>query len=490
MHAYKITDDVGVIKGIGKKKVEQFNRKKIYTVDELLRYYPRNYKVFEEPEETYASALENEKPLIAIVKGDEKFERKSGKMVMKVMCEDRKGNPFMVTWFNFAYNPFGFTVGSVLVLDGKCSQAFGYNFITHPQVYRLSEYEELIGKPVPKYSQTSTLKTNVIHNAIMEALSDIDIENTLPKEIIQKYNVPEMKEIFVWEHEPSNTDELYKADNYLAYEELFMFLLELKKQQMRVKQIKNNYHFVYSEGVRKLHNSLPYKLTKDQISTLSQIEKDLNREYVSSRLVQGDVGSGKTIVAIFTLLKAYESGLQSVFLAPTEVLATQHYEELIKTLNYAGIECDVELVNGKTSKDDRKRITEKLNNNKPVIIIGTHAVINMADEFTSLAVLIIDEQHKFGVKQREALTKKCNPHVINMTATPIPRTLTLALYGSGSVSEIREMPANRKSIKNYKTNNKHFDDVFRLINGEIKKAGRLTLYVRLLKKRKWKGFMK
>jgi ATP-dependent DNA helicase RecG len=476
MHTYKEYDDVGVIKGVGKKKVEQFNKKKVFTVSDLLKYYPRSYKVFEEPEKNYYDALKSGKPLIAVVSGTEKFERKSGKMVMKVICKDSEGNSFMATWFNFAYNPFGFTNGSILVLDGKCSQAYGYNFITHPQVYRISEYEELIGKPVPTYSQTAKLKTNIIHNAILEALSDVDVENSLPKEIIEKRNIPDMLELYNKEHNPNTIDELYEADNYLSYEELFLFMLELKKRQLGIKKEKNKYKFSSCLDVIKLHKSLPFELTKGQISTLSAIETDLNGETVSSRLVQGDVGSGKTIVAIFALLMAYNSGYQSVLLAPTEVLATQHYEEAIKLFEKADINCDVELVNGKTSKEDKDRITTKLANGKPLIVIGTHAVINMADEFTTLSILIIDEQHKFGVEQRETLAKKCKPHVINMTATPIPRTLTLALYGNGSVSEIRELPADRKPIRNCKITNEDFDKVFNFISKEVEK-GRQAYFV-------------
>lgn len=470
MYTYNENDAIDTVKGVGKVKSEQFNKKKVYTVGELLRYYPRNYKVYDEPVNDFDTAMEKEKPLICVVAGREKIETKSGRTVMKVMCKDYAGNPFMATWFNFVTNPFGFSEGSVLVLIGNCSKQWNMNFITHPEVFRLREYEEIKGKPIPVYGQTSKLKTTAISSTIREVIDNVDIKDSLPVEIISKRQIPSLNTLLHRIHNPKDLVELKDTSEYLAYEELFCFLYKLKKVDESNKRIPNKYSFKKCNKVMQVHNKLPFDLTRGQINALNSIFSDLSSDFVTSRLIQGDVGSGKTLVAIFTLLYAFENGYQAVLLAPTEVLAQQHYDEILNTLKRADVDADINLLTGQTTTSESRAIKNKLVNGEPAIIIGTHAVVNIADTFTNLAVLVVDEQHKFGVEQRETLKKGCNPHTITMTATPIPRSLTLALYGSENVSEIRELPEGRKPIINYKTTDKYFDRVFKLVNGEVKKG--------------------
>jgi ATP-dependent DNA helicase RecG len=267
-------------------------------------------------------------------------------------------------------------------------------------------------------------------------------------------------------HSPQSYDELKNANSYLAYEEMYLFMYNLKIVEKENKQVENNFSFADSNFVKIFCKALPFQLTNGQTEALSDIFKDLTSETITSRLIQGDVGCGKTMVALISLLFAVENNHQAAFMVPTEVLARQHYDETVRLLKNAGTEINVRLLTSQTSKKEKQMILEELKLGFPILVIGTHSVINATDAFTDLALVFVDEQHKFGVNQREEIVKN-HPHVVTMTATPIPRSLSLTLYGNDSVSEIKELPSGRLPIKSCKISEKKLNDAFLFIEREV-----------------------
>lgn len=466
----KIKERITALKGVGKSRAEQLKKKNVETIEELMRFYPRKYFVHEAPSKSFAESVETGKPLIAVVSGTPKTERKNGKCITKAVMADKQGIIFLASWFNMTGKALGLTLGKVVVLDGKCSSKDSFNFITHPTVYDLVEYEKLIGKPSPIYALTDGLTSNAVNAMINQAIDSVeDYEWMLPKEIIEKRMSNSLKETLYMIHNPDSEKDIEDADRFLAYEELFMFLYQLKKKAANEKHVKNNFRFAGKNKMTAVINSLSFELTDGQKKAVNDIYRDLNSSHISRRLIQGDVGCGKTLVAALSLIYVLENNYQGVFLAPTEVLAMQHYEEMLKLANVCGLEGQIRLLTSETRKKEKEEILGELREGFPVIVVGTHAVINASTEFYSLALVVIDEQHKFGVNQREELTK-CNPHVITMTATPIPRSLSLTIYGEDAVSEINELPANRLRVRNCVISEKMIDNAYRFIHNQIKEG--------------------
>lgn len=464
-------DKVTALKGIGKKRAEQLKKKNIETLEDLIRFYPKRYVVHEEASKDFLDSVKTGKPLLCVVSGTPKTERKNGKMITKAVMADKMGNIFLATWFNMTGKALGLTVGKVLVLDGKCSTKDNFNFITHPTVYELMEYEKLIGKPLPVYSLTEGLTSSAVNELVNQALDAVaDTYNwSLPDEVLRTKMFKDVHDVLKMIHNPANERDIRVAEGYLAYEELFSFVYKLKKKAANETGVKNSFPFAGKDKMMSVISSLPFKLTDGQKKAVNDIYRDLNSENITRRLIQGDVGCGKTMIAALALLYVLENNHQGVFLAPTEVLARQHFKELKGLSEMCGLEGQIRLLTSETKNKEREEIISEIREGYPIIVVGTHAVINVADDFYSLALVVIDEQHKFGVNQREELTKN-NPHVITMTATPIPRTLSLTIYGEDAVSEINELPSDRLPVKNCVISEKMIDNAYRFIGNQINKG--------------------
>ena len=311
-------------------------------------------------------------------------------------------------------------------------------------------YEEKLNTLQPNYALTAGLTNNAVVKAMKQAISYLDLkQDFLPSDVRTRYHLAEYNYAIQGIHFPVDKEEFYTARERLVFEEFLVFILALRQMKEKNEKSKNTFSFAIDEPVEQFMHKLPYELTGAQQKVWEEIKADLNGAHVMSRLVQGDVGSGKTIIALLGLLLAAVNGYQGALMAPTEVLAKQHFESICELLEEYQIPVRVELLTGSMTVKEKRMAYERIASGEAQIIVGTHALIQEKVKYHSLALVVTDEQHRFGVKQREKLAEKGNtPHILVMSATPIPRTLAIILYGDLDISVIDELPANRLPIKN------------------------------------------
>lgn len=311
-------------------------------------------------------------------------------------------------------------------------------------------YEEKLNTLQPNYALTAGLTNNAVVKAMKQAISYLDLkQDFLPPDVRTRYHLAEYNYAIQGIHFPVDKEEFYTARERLVFEEFLVFILALRQMKEKNEKSKNTFSFASTKPVEEFMHKLPYELTGAQQKVWQEIKADLNGAHVMSRLVQGDVGSGKTIIALLGLLLAAVNGYQGALMAPTEVLAKQHFESICEMLEEYQIPVRVELLTGSMTAKEKRMAYERIASGEAQIIVGTHALIQEKVKYHSLALVVTDEQHRFGVKQREKLAEKGNtPHILVMSATPIPRTLAIILYGDLDISVIDELPANRLPIKN------------------------------------------
>ena len=316
--------------------------------------------------------------------------------------------------------------------------------------YPSASYEEKLNTLQPNYALTAGLTNNAVVKAMKQAIFYLDLkQDFLPPDVRTRYHLAEYNYAIQGIHFPVDKEEFYTARERLVFEEFLVFILALRQMKEKNEKSKNTFSFAIAEPVEQFMHKLPYELTGAQQKVWEEIKADLNGAHVMSRLVQGDVGSGKTIIALLGLLLAAVNGYQGALMAPTEVLAKQHFESICEMLEEHQIPVCVELLTGSMTAKEKRMAYERIASGEAQIIVGTHALIQEKVKYHSLALVVTDEQHRFGVKQREKLAEKGNtPHILVMSATPIPRTLAIILYGDLDISVIDELPANRLPIKN------------------------------------------
>ena len=441
-----LKQSVQYIKGVGPNRVKLFNLLGVYTVEDLINYYPRAYedrtkiKKIEELQDGEEALIE-----AVTVSGVSMFKLRKNMTVSKVLVQDDTGR-CLITWFNQNYIKTKIHAKERYKFFGKITKKLGQIEMASP-VFDAEGENKNTGKIVPIYSTTKNLSETAIRQAVERALQMIDEEigETLPEYIKSEYHLMGADESIRKVHFPDSLDNLEKARNRLVFEELLTFqlaLLSLKEQyNNEIRGIKYSKDVHMSDVI----NTLPFKLTKAQLRVLEEIDNDMESEKPMNRLLQGDVGSGKTVVAMIAAYKAVKSGYQAAVMAPTTILAGQHIENFNKILAKFGIRC--ELLVSSLTKKQKERVLDKLKNGEIDIIIGTHALLQDNVEFKNLGLVITDEQHRFGVKQRSTIAGKGNnPDILVMTATPIPRTLAIIVYGDLDISIIDELPPNRKKI--------------------------------------------
>ncbi len=372
----------------------------------------------------------------------------NNRSILKLAVEDQTGTA-TITWFNQKYLKGKFKVGEKYKFFGKVSQKYGKIEMTNP-VFDIEEKNKNTGKIIPIYPSTYNLPQSAIRNAIENGIKMVDgkLEETLPEYLKEEYGLIEINKAMKQIHFPDNFEEYEKARKRLVFEELLSMQLALSSLKNKYDNEKNGIQFRKDIKMSDVINELPFKLTKAQLNVLEEIDKDMESNKSMNRLLQGDVGSGKTVVSIISAYKAVKSGYQVAIMAPTAILAEQHIQEFKKILEPFGIKCDLLL--GGTKPKRRKEILEELENGNIDVLIGTHALLVEDVIFKNLGLVVTDEQHRFGVRQRSNIVAKGNnPDVLVMTATPIPRTLALILYGDLDISIIDELPPNRKKIETY-----------------------------------------
>ena len=440
--------DVKYVKGVGPNRVTLLNGLGIFTLEDLISHYPRDYEDRSKPKKI-AELIDGEEVLIEVFPVSRMTEIRAGKMkIYKLVVRDDTGT-MIITWFNQSYLKNRFKMGEKYKFFGKVNMKYGKMEMNSP-VYDSEETNKNTGKIIPIYPSTYGLSQNTIRTIIENGLNSLDgtLEETLPDYLISEYNLESLETAIHQIHFPNDFKEFERARKRLVFEELLTVQIGLL--HLKNKYSKNQIGINFNKNVKMsdVINDLPFKLTKAQLKVLEEIDADMEDVKPMNRLLQGDVGSGKTIVSIIAAYKAVKCGYQVAIMAPTAILASQHLESFESTLSKYGIKCD--LLIGSVTKKQKELKLEKLKNGEIDILIGTHALLEDNVVFKNLGLVVTDEQHRFGVRQRSTIASKGNnPDVLVMTATPIPRTLALILYGDLDISIIDELPPNRKKIETY-----------------------------------------
>lgn len=456
--------------GIGPKRAYRLRRLNIESVKDLIYFIPRDYDD-RTSYKTLMESIEGEKVSLKVeITGHGMISRpRKNLSILKVPFKDRSGFGKM-TFFNQDYLKNQFVPGQVYEINGKFNK-MGMEYQIMNPVFENPSQSKKVGRILPVYPLTEGLKnqelTNIVGNTLKEYLNSL--EEFLPDYIIKKYNFMDIRKALFTVHFPKSMEDMIKARNRLSYEELL--IIQLGLFAIKNKNMSTNDGIVFPKDykVTQFIESLPFKLTNAQKKVLDEIIMDMESSKKMNRLVQGDVGSGKTIVGIIAMYKAVISGYQAAMMAPTEILASQHFESISKVLSAFDIKC--ELLTGSLSKKNKNRVLEDLKVGQIDIIIGTHALIQDGVEFQNLGLIITDEQHRFGVKQRGDLGRKGNnPDTIVMTATPIPRTLALMLYGDLDISIIDELPPGRKEIETYAVGKDMKERIYSFIEKQVREG--------------------
>lgn len=437
------------LKGIGEKTGKLFRKLGIETSEDLLSYYPRAYDPYKEPlpigqlKEGEIGSVEG------ILTRTADLIRLNHLQMVSVTLKDLTGT-IQLCWYNMPYMRANLKAGSRWVFRGKVVRKRGRLIMEQPELFAPEDYGAKINSMQPIYGQTRGLGNKAIVKAVVQALSTRQIvREYLPSDIRKKYQLAEYNFAIEHIHFPKDEADLLFARKRLVFDEFFMFILTVRRLREKRFDKPSPYPIALAKEAADLQKALPYSLTNAQQRALKEIEADLAGGKVMNRLIQGDVGSGKTILAVLALLHVACNGFQGALMAPTEVLAKQHYEGICQLFESYSIGKTPVLVTGSMTAKEKRLAYEKIKNHEADIIIGTHALIQEKVEYDKLALVITDEQHRFGVGQREALGTKGNtPHIMVMSATPIPRTLAIILYGDLDISVIDELPAERLPIKN------------------------------------------
>ncbi len=442
--------EISELKGVGEKTTRLFHRIGVRTVGDLIRYYPRTYEVFEDPVCIGEVCEGRTCTVTGTVFGRIQVSGNRSMQVTTLWLKDLTGT-LKVIWFRMPFLRTTLGKGGTLTLRGRVLRKKDGLVMEHPEIYYPSEkYEEKRNSMQPVYALTAGLTNNAVIKAVRQALPYADDrQDVLPAYLTRKFHFPPYSEAVSRMHFPENKEDFAEARKRFVFEEFLVFILSLRKMRERENRVRNNFCFCDKPEIERFLKALPYRLTEAQKRVWDEIRKDMQGEYVMSRLVQGDVGSGKTVIAFLALLLAGLNGYQGALMAPTEVLARQHFENISGMITEYGLPISAELLTGSMTAKQKREAYGRIESGEAAIVIGTHALIQEKAVYRNLALVVTDEQHRFGVKQREALAGKGNmPHILVMSATPIPRTLAIILYGDLDISVIDEMPKNRLPIKN------------------------------------------
>lgn len=462
--------DIQFVKGIGPKKAYKLNKLGIFTLKDLLYYFPRQYEDRNNLKKIVELKNEDKATIKALIVGVTTSNPRKGMTLTKVDVKDETGYAKLV-FFNQPYISNTFKNGDTVLVFGKVKKEFKNIEFRSCEIEHLSNSPKNACKIMPIYPLTFGVTNKEIISIIKSVLlnKELTIKEYLPKDIIDKYKLCSIDYAIRNIHSPSNKESFKIALYRIIFEEFLILQLGLFMFKNGVTEVEG-IKFEENEKLKDIINSLPFKLTKAQNRALNEIIEDMKSSKVMNRLVQGDVGSGKTVVALLSLANCVLNGYQGALMAPTEILAEQHYISLTETLRGFGM--NVELLVGSLTKKQKERVLERVKNKEIDILIGTHALIEDKVEFGRLGLVITDEQHRFGVRQRGKLSDKGNnPDVLVMTATPIPRTLALILYGDLDISIIDELPPGRQPIDTIAVSKDKRDRAYNnLVRSEVEKG--------------------
>lgn len=464
-------ESLRTLKGVGEKTEKLFQKIGVSDTDSLLRYYPRNYDEYETPADIADLKEGTVKAVSAAVCSGVYVNPVRGKQVISITVCDSSGR-LPVTWFNASYLKSTLKKGSVFVFRGRVIRRQGRLQMEHPEIFTPAAYQEILHSLQPVYGLTAGLSNKTIVKVLHQLLKQQSLKSEyLPEEIREKYQLSDINYALRTIHFPKNMDELLVSRKRLVFDEFLFFILSVQLLKEKTEEAENLFPMKKTWTTEKVIENLPYRLTSAQLNTWHEIERDLSGQSLMSRLVQGDVGSGKTILAFLAMILTFENGYQSALMVPTEVLARQHFEAFQTLVREQGLDIPAVLLTGSNTAREKRLIYEEIREGRASVIIGTHALIQEAVQYRDLALVITDEQHRFGVKQREALATRGNPpNILVMSATPIPRTLAIILYGDLDISVIDELPARRLPIKNCVVDISYRPKAYRFIERQIREG--------------------
>ena len=455
------------LKGIGQKTEQLFTKAGITDTSQLPYYYPRSYDIYKEPVLIREIDEDGIYTLYLSIASDVEVKPIKKLNITTVFAVDEQNERIKLTWFNMPFMKGALRRGYRYMVRGRVVRRGSLVSMEQPKLYTAAEYEQKLHYIQPIYPLVKGLTNNMVIKAVTQyfAMQNNPEEiEYLPKELIERYELKPLYEAIKYIHFPRGINEMQESRKRLAFDEFFGFMMKLENLKSQRTYLKNE--CVIHEGgyAAKLISELPYQLTEPQRKAYDEMVADMSGNHVMNRLIQGDVGSGKTIIAVLALLNAVEAGFQGALMAPTEVLAKQHYDTVCELLKKHEFPVTPVLLVGSMSASQKKKAHEQIKDGTADIIIGTNALIQEKVEYSNLGFVVTDEQHRFGVNQRGGLARKGgHPHVCVMSATPIPRTLAIILYGDLDISIINAMPVGRLPIKNAVVGEEYRPNAYRFI---------------------------
>ncbi len=459
------------LKGVGEKTQKLFANLNIRTVGELLAAYPRDYEIYGKPVEIGRLVPGEICAVHAAISGIPN-ERRAGKLhILNMKAADATGS-LLLTFYNMPFLKKTLKRGGFYLFRGMVQTRGQEKAMEQPKIFSLEEYGRLTDRLIPRYSLTKGLTNLMVQKCVRQALSLYEFEPEYYTERMLKQNslIP-IRQAVEDIHFPSGYESLIPARKRLVFDEFFSFLFLMRKNKEFSDCLPNHYRMMETAHTNRFLECLPFPLTGAQKKVWAEIREDLAGPYCMNRLIQGDVGSGKTIVAVLALLTTAANGYQGALMAPTEVLAIQHFETIQGYVEKYGLLFRPVLLVGSMNAREKKEARAMIASGEANLVIGTHALIQEKVEYCRLALAVTDEQHRFGVRQREHLAGKGDaPHILVMSATPIPRTLAIILYGDLHISVIDELPANRLPVKNCVVNTSYRPTAYKFIAGQVQKG--------------------
>lgn len=455
------------LKGIGQKTEQLFTKAGITDTSQLPYYYPRSYDIYKEP--VLISEIDEDGiyTLYLSIASDVEVKPMKKLNITTVFAVDEQNERIKLTWFNMPFIKGALRRGYRYMVRGRVVRRGSLVSMEQPKLYTAAEYEQKLHYIQPIYPLVKGLTNNMVTKAITQyfAMQNNPEEmEYLPKELIERYELKPLYEAIKYIHFPRGINEMQESRKRLAFDEFFGFMMKLENLKSQRTYLENECMIHEGGYAARLISELPYQLTEPQRKAYDEMVADMSGKHVMNRLIQGDVGSGKTIIAVLALLNAVEAGFQGALMAPTEVLAKQHYDTVCELLKKHEFPVTPVLLVGSMSASQKKKAHEQIKDGTADIIIGTNALIQEKVEYNNLGFVVTDEQHRFGVNQRGGLARKGgHPHVCVMSATPIPRTLAIILYGDLDISIINAMPVGRLPIKNAVVGEEYRPNAYRFI---------------------------
>ncbi len=470
-----LDNQITELKGIGEKSANLFHKLNIFSLRDLLFYFPRDYETFGGPVKVAEAKAGEVCTLRLSIVGTPMVKKVRNLSIMTVNTQDDTG-VVQLTYFNMPYLRNVLKAGARYLFRGQLQMKGLTRYMDQPRMYKEEDYRELMAYIQPRYSLTKGLTNQGITKAVKQLMELCPMPGEpLPEKLRQRYHLMDYREAFYNIHFPKSMEEMLRARKRLAFDEFLSFILMVRKSRELSETEPNHYPMIETAETVRLIESLPYKLTGAQLRTWGEIKNDLSGRSCMNRLIQGDVGSGKTAVALLALLMCAANGYQGAMMAPTEVLARQHFETFCEFTEKYRLPFKPVLLVGSMTAKEKRLAYEKIALGEANLVLGTHAIIQDKVVFSKLALVITDEQHRFGVRQRETLAEKGKnsdgmPHVLVMSATPIPRTLAIILYGDLHISVIDELPGERLPIKNCVVGTNYRQTAYKFIQGEVAKG--------------------